>query len=145
MIPSTSISVPDSDIPHDPGDRLLRWVPRLIFATATVHTVYAFAAMPGAWGDIARAGVVNGIGGDPERESALWFFYAGIGLYAIGSYARHAARTQGRIPWQVAAYQLGIGSTMAVLQPASGAWLVLLGGALSLAALRRRTTSRMSR
>lgn len=100
---------------HQEPTRLTQLVPWLIYATATIHSVFAFVAMPEPWLAIARDGFVNAIEGDAERESVLWFFYAGIGFYTIGTYARHVARLTGRIPWQVPAYLLGIGGTMAVV------------------------------
>ncbi|MGK5555416.1 DUF6463 family protein [Actinomadura kijaniata] len=117
-----------------------RWTPRLIIAIAAVHTGYAFATRPGVWADIARAGVVAGIDGVPEREAALWFVYAGIGFLALGTLAARSVRATGRVPRQVAVYLLVIGGTMIVVEPASGGWLVLAAGLL--AAWSRRTPHR---
>ncbi|MFB4315317.1 DUF6463 family protein [Actinomadura sp. 21ATH] len=120
---------------------ITRWTPWGIIATACVHTVYAFATMPGAWGDIARAGIVDGVQGDAEREVALWFLYSGIGFLAIGTFALKEVRATGRVPLQTALYLLAVGGTMAVVMPASGGWLVLLLGLLALAAHRRGGTA----
>ncbi|KAB2352671.1 DUF6463 family protein [Actinomadura rudentiformis] len=111
-------------------------IPWLIIGIAIIHTVYAFVALAGTWGDIVQDGVVNSVSGDPEREAALWFFYAGIGFMAIGTFAHRAIRTTGRLPLQVGVYLLLIGGTMVVIQPASGGFLVLVAGLLALAAAR---------
>ncbi|MEW2352277.1 DUF6463 family protein [Spirillospora sp. NPDC029432] len=116
---------------------ITRWTPWGIIALACVHTVYAFATMPGAWGDIARAGVLDGIQGDAEREVALWFLYSGVGFMAIGTFALKEVRATGRVPLQAALYLLAVGGTMSAVMPASGGWLVLLLGLLALAARRR--------
>ncbi|MFI0449904.1 DUF6463 family protein [Actinomadura sp. 6N118] len=111
-------------------------IPWLIIGIAILHTVYAFVALAGTWGDIFQDGVFNAVSGDPEREAALWFFYAGIGFMAIGTFAYRAIHTTGRLPLQVGVYLLLIGGTMVVIMPASGGILVLVAGALSLAAAR---------
>jgi hypothetical protein len=120
---------------------LTRFIPWGIIATAAIHTVYAFAMMPGPWADIARAGVLNGIEGDAERQAALWFFYAGMGFLALGTFALKQVRATGRLPRQVAFYLLGIGGSMVVVEPASGGWLVLALGLLSLEARRREAAT----
>ncbi|RFS81235.1 hypothetical protein D0T12_33225 [Actinomadura spongiicola] len=107
---------------------LTPWVPRAIFFIALIHTLYAFATMTDAWGDVLDAGLVDGIDGVPERESALWFFYAGVGFFALGSFARHAIRTTGTLPASVSIYLVFIGATMAVIDPLSGGVLVLACG-----------------
>ena len=98
-----------------------------------------FVALAGTWGDIVQDGVVNSVSGEPEREAALWFFYAGIGFMAIGTFAYRAIHTTGRLPLQVGVYLLLIGGTMAVIQPVSGGILVLIAGAMALAAARLST------
>lgn len=126
---------PQSFVRHSSG--LAHWIPWLIYGIATIHTVFAFVAMPEPWLDIAREGFVNTVEPDAERESVLWFFYAGIGFFAIGSYARQAARLTGRIPWQIPAYLLGIGGTMVILEPVSGGWLLLVVVVLAVIASRK--------
>ncbi|GAA1574731.1 hypothetical protein GCM10009678_66790 [Actinomadura kijaniata] len=117
-----------------------RWTPRLIIAIAVIHTVFAFVVKSDVWADIARAGVVAGIDGVPEREAALWFVYAGIGFLALGTLAARSVRATGRVPRQVAVYLVVIGGTMIVVDPASGGWLVLAAGLL--AAWSRRAPHR---
>ncbi|REE99132.1 DUF6463 family protein [Thermomonospora umbrina] len=114
-----------------------RWLPRLTIACAVVHTVYAFAVMPGTWGDIVRAGVFDGIEGDPEREAALWFLFAGIGFFAIGTLTQVVLRSTGRVPLQIAGYLLLLGVPMSIVEPASGGWLLMGLGVLALVAHRR--------
>ncbi|MBO2447525.1 hypothetical protein J4573_10535 [Actinomadura barringtoniae] len=120
---------------------LTRWLPWGIIAISIVHTLYAFTMMPGAWGGIARAGVLNGIEGDADREAALWFFYAGMGFLAIGTLALKHVRATGGLPRQVAFYLLGIGGSMVVIEPASGGWAVVVLGLLALEARRRETAT----
>ncbi|MFI0356930.1 DUF6463 family protein [Actinomadura sp. 9N407] len=119
-----------------PMNRMARWIPWGIIATAFIHTVYAFVTMSGAWGDIVDAGVFNGIEKDAEREAAVWFFYAGIGLLGFGTFALKEVRATGRIPLQIALYLVGIGGTMVVVLPDSGGWMLLVLGALTLVSRR---------
>ncbi|HEX2316168.1 MAG TPA: DUF6463 family protein [Thermomonospora sp.] len=114
-----------------------RWLPRLIVGLAVIHTVYAFAMMPDAWGDIVEAGVLNGVEGDAERESALWFFFAGIGFFAVGTLTQWALRTTGRVPRQIGVYLLLLGVPMVIVEPASGGWALIAVGVLALVAARR--------
>ncbi|WP_119729314.1 DUF6463 family protein [Thermomonospora amylolytica] len=115
----------------------VRWLPRLIIGLAVVHTVYAFAVMPGVWGDILRAGVFDSTEGDAEREATLWFFFAGIGFFAVGTLTRWALRTTGRVPRQIGGYLLLLGVPMSIIQPASGGWALIAVGVLALIAARR--------
>ncbi|GAA2595283.1 DUF6463 family protein [Actinomadura fulvescens] len=123
------MSSPDRSVPRPT-------VPWLIIGIAMIHTVYAFVTMAGTWGDIVQDGIVDSIGGDPERESALWFLYAGVGFMAIGTFAYRALRTTGRLPLQVGVYLILVGGTMAVIDPVSGGPLVLGTGILALATAR---------
>lgn len=120
-------------------NRLARWVPRLIIATAVLHLVWAFA-QPNAWGEIARDGFFMALAdmnapGYWPREGSVWFLACGPALLAIGTLARHAVRTTGRLPAQVGWYMLALGVPLCVLYfPVTGSWVLPVIGVLGLVA-----------
>jgi hypothetical protein len=111
------------------------WVPRLLFATAVMHGAIA-AAAPNGWGDIARAGFFNTLDGHDDRQLALYFGILALPLAMAATMVKWMLRTTGRLPAQVGWWLIAIGSPIAVLQPLSGAWLLLGIGWLALAASR---------
>ncbi|MFE6049913.1 DUF6463 family protein [Kitasatospora sp. NPDC056446] len=112
------------------------WVPRLLLATAALHVAVA-AAVPNAWGAIARAGFFDVLGGHDDRQLALYFGILALPLAMAGTTARWMLRTTGRIPAQLGWWLIAMGAPIAVLDPVSGAWLLLGIGWLAVAAGRR--------
>ncbi|WP_433323346.1 DUF6463 family protein [Spirillospora sp. CA-294931] len=112
-----------------------RWIPRLILAVTAVHFGYGFL-VESSLGGIASDGFVNAVGDDAEREGWMWFMLAGAGLAAIGFQARRAVLDHGRVPLGTGFWMLGIGVPLAVLQPASGSWLLIALGVAALVAAR---------
>jgi hypothetical protein len=108
-------------------------VPRLIIGVAIVHIAFGLA-FETPLGDIADAGVVDGIGTDPERESSLWFALTGLAWLGLGELARWTVRETGRIPARLGGWILGTGVLLTLLMPASGGWLVIAIGLLALRA-----------
>ncbi|WP_433323610.1 DUF6463 family protein [Spirillospora sp. CA-294931] len=121
---------------------LTRWIPRILFFIAAVHTVYGLTSKAGAWGDIADAGVWNGVGGVAERESAEWFFYAGMGFFIAGAFGLRSAQTTGSLPRELGWFLLFTGVTMSVIDPASGGWLLAALGVLTHVSIRQGTPGR---
>lgn len=79
---------------------------------------------------MARAGVLNSLEAQPERDGALWYFVAGGFLITAGATVRWSLRRAGRAPaplgWGLAVIALvGV-----VVAPLSGFWLVLVEGVL---------------
>ncbi|WP_406860648.1 DUF6463 family protein [Streptomyces sp. HUAS MG47] len=122
---------------------LARWVPRLIIGIALLHFVYGLVAQPHAWGAIARDGVLRSVVDTGARdhflrEFSVWWMISGVALLAMGTLARHAVRTTGRLPAQVGWYLVAVGIPLCVLYfPVTGGWPVLAVGVLGLVAARR--------
>ncbi|MFG2328351.1 DUF6463 family protein [Streptomyces sp. NPDC048604] len=122
---------------------LARRVPRLIIAVALLHFVWGLVAQPHAWGAIGRDGVLRSVVDTDARdhflrEFSVWWMVSGVALLAIGTLARHAVRTTGRLPAQVGWYLVAVGVPLCVLYfPVTGGWPVLATGLLGLAAARR--------
>ncbi|MFD3678416.1 DUF6463 family protein [Streptomyces sp. NPDC058613] len=120
--------------------RLSRLVPRLIIATAVLHFVYAVAA-PNNWLPMLRDGLFDTVRGQSdviaaERHGDLWFLITGIGLLALGTMSQQTVRQVGRLPVQVGSYLLAIGTIAFVVEPVSGAVLVIALGVLAAIAAR---------
>jgi hypothetical protein len=112
------------------------WVPRLLLGTAALHVAVA-AAAPNAWGSIARAGFFDVLDGHDDRELALYFGILALPLAMAGTMVRWMLRTTGRLPAQVGWWLIAMGAPIAVLQPVSGAWLLLGIGWLAVVASRQ--------
>ncbi len=125
----------------------IRWVPRLITATAIIHLILGVITL-GASNNlrgIVGDGIVNAIGTDSEREAWVWYMVAGAGLLALGEGARWSARETGRVPARLGAWLLAIAVPLIVLTPASGGWLVAAVGGFALRAALHTDPSRPAR
>ncbi|PJK18369.1 DUF6463 family protein [Mycolicibacterium goodii] len=126
---------------------LATWVPRLIFATATIHCIYGLV-QPNQWGDIVRDGVVASVvdAGSPDyfaRDASVWFMTCGIALLAIGALTQFAVTQTGSIPASVGWFLVAIGIPLSLIYfPVSGGWLVLAVGVIALLAARQSTRTR---
>lgn len=112
---------------------LTRWVPRLIIGTAILHIVFGLVVGT-PFSEISDAGIIDSVGDDAERESALWFHLAGLAWLALGELARWTVRETGRIPARLGGWLLGTGVTLTLFMPASGGWLLAALGVLALVA-----------
>ncbi|GAA2354996.1 DUF6463 family protein [Nonomuraea africana] len=124
---------------------LNRWVPWLAIGAAALHFVVAFTLAD--WSGIAGDGFVNAVGDEAvpdnaERMATLWFFMAGIGFLAFGTFARWAVEATGRMPGQIGGYLLLAGVPMAIMQPVSGGVLLTVIGILALIAARHSPSPR---
>jgi hypothetical protein len=122
---------------------LARWIPRLIIVTALLHFVWAFA-QPNDWAGIAADGFLR-TSVDPdapdyfEREASIWFLACGVTLLALGTLARAALRSTGRVPAQIGWYLLGLGIPLCVIYfPVTGSWALPVIGVLTLVAAREK-------
>ncbi|WP_454195833.1 DUF6463 family protein [Nocardia sp. Marseille-Q1738] len=118
------------------------WVPRLIFATAAIHFVWAFV-QPNDWAGIAGEGfwATAADVDDPDyfaRDASVWFMMCGIALLSIGTLTRDALAATGRVPAHVGWYMIAIGIPLtAIYFPVTGGWLILAIGAVAMGAARR--------
>ncbi|GAA3465465.1 DUF6463 family protein [Nonomuraea roseola] len=122
-----------------PQTGLNRWVPRLAIAAAALHFIVAFTVAD--WRGIVGNGFVNTVGDaavpdNDVRMSTLWFFMAGMGFLAFGTFARWAVKRTGRMPAQIGGYLLAAGVPMTIIQPVSGGVLLTAIGVLALRAAR---------
>ncbi|WP_275406028.1 MULTISPECIES: DUF6463 family protein [unclassified Streptomyces] len=116
--------------------RLARWVPRLILAGAIVHMVGA--AANSRWRGIFSDGLWNTVGaGNDTRVATLWFMIGGIALFGPGILTRTSVMRTGKVPVETGWILLGLGIPIALLEPASGAWLLIAIGVLALVTARQ--------
>jgi hypothetical protein len=114
---------------------LSRLVPWLVSGVAVLHVVVGFV-VPNPLGGMVEDGLIGSVGDDAGRSLMLWYLVAGLGLLALGELARWAVRETGRLPARLGWWLLGISVPVIVLMPASGGWLILVLGVLSLVAAR---------
>lgn len=93
---------------------------------------------------IHRAGYLDTIGRDPERNAALWYLTTGALLVVLGQHARSTQERTGELPRSLGWGLLAISGPGVVLLPASGFWLVLGQGLLVLSGARRKPGVRLS-
>ncbi|WP_281259492.1 DUF6463 family protein [Streptomyces glaucescens] len=71
------------------------------------------------------------------REASIWFLACGVTLLALGTLARAALRSTGRVPAQIGWYLLGLGVPLCVIYfPVTGSWALPVIGVLTLVAAR---------
>ncbi|SEE66574.1 DUF6463 family protein [Ruania alba] len=106
--------------------RLDAWIPHLTLATAALHLLLGVVNALPQWRGIIGDGVWDSVPPqDDSRSSALWFMVSGVGLAGMGLLARRLVRTTGRIPPELGWLLLAGGVPVAVMQPASGGWLLI--------------------
>jgi Family of unknown function (DUF6463) len=116
-----------------------RWIPRAMLGGAALHIAIGLADPRTR--ELVAAGLVGALDGDPGREASLWFLALGLAFAALGELARWSVRTTGRLPTRLGEWLVGIGAPIAVVEPASGGWLVLGLGGWAMWAVRRTARS----
>jgi hypothetical protein len=116
-----------------------RWIPRAMLGGAALHIAIGLADPRTR--ELVAAGLVGALGGDPGREASLWFLALGLAFAALGELARWLVRTTGRLPTRLGEWLVGIGALIAVVEPASGGWLVLGIGVWAMWAVRSKTAA----
>jgi hypothetical protein len=77
-------------------------------------------------------GLVDAVGGDRTRESAVWYATTGLLVVALGDAARTGRRRTGRLPTRFGGWVLTAGALITATMPASPGWLVMAVGATAL-------------
>jgi hypothetical protein len=116
-----------------------RWIPRVALAGAALHIAIGLADPRTR--ELVDVGPVGALDGDPGREAILWFLALGLAFAALGELARWSVRATGRLPTRLGEWLVGIGALIAVVEPASGGWLVLGIGLWAMWAVRRTARS----
>jgi len=112
--------------------RLWRWTGYIMIAIGVLHTTIFLAAGHSEVAAMVRDGLVSTVGTDRSRM-AVWYGGAllGVCMVLIGVAVQSLIRQTGRpapvgLGWALAA----VGAVGALLDPVSGAWLVLACGLL---------------
>ena len=113
-----------------------RWIPRSLAVIGAAHLGVAAVEYRRPLGAMASAGVVNSVGGDAERDAAVWFTLGGVAMLTLAEVARWGVRETGRVPRRLGAGLVALGAPLVVVMPASGGWALLGAGAATLAAAR---------
>lgn len=117
-----------------PSRRSVRLLPELLMAIGAVH-VAATPLLQKGLRPLLADGVLNAVGDDPARESAVWYTVAGLACVGLGDAARTALRDSGELPPRFGTWVLVTGAVIAATMPVSPGWAVMAIGALS---MRRR-------
>ena len=113
------------------------WV---VTATGVLHLGLGAVAFWEPLTAMAAAGVWNSLGGEADRQAALWYAVGGGSLLSTGLSARWAVMRTGLLPPPLGWGLVAIAIVGAVVAPRSGFWLVLVEG-VALAAFARRLTA----
>jgi hypothetical protein len=114
-----------------------RFIGPAIFAIGFLHIVYVFATMSGPIAAIVRAGVLDGVGANIDREAAFWSFWFGVLLATVG-YLIHWIAAHGETVPPLAAWVLiGLGLGGGLLMPVGPFWIAIPLGLLLLIQPRR--------
>lgn len=132
---------PESREPRPGGLRL--WVPRLILAAAAVHMTVGLTVSSSHWSGIVTDGLWNTVRVDDDaRMTALWFMMSGVAFAGLGLLARRSVITTGAVPPDTGWILLALGIPMALLEPVSGGWSLIVIGVLAVLASRRDSLGR---
>ena len=126
----------------EPASRVARRMPELLIGIGVVHVAATPFLQPGLR-PLVSDGVLNAVGDDPSRESAVWFAVTGLACIGLGDVARTAVREDGELPRRFGAWVLATGAVISATMPVSPGWLVMgIGAAALLPGSSRQTVSR---
>jgi len=117
------------------------WIGKTIMAIGVLHTLVGIFAFRARLGDLAREGLVNTIGRSEERQFTFWFLICGIVLTILGAAVNWVERTGLPFPRFLGWAVFLVASTVVVVMPVSGAWLLLVP---AVGAIHRSSVSRRS-
>lgn len=119
---------------------LSRYSGSLMIATGVVHTVYGVRAFTKPLAAIHKAGYLNAVDPDRDRQLAFWFLLSGASMMVTGQLARWAHRETGDLPAALGWNMLVMSGVGVVLMPASGFWLFIPQALIVLSASRGKVT-----
>ena len=114
----------------------------LQMAISVLHLVVGAVQFRKPLAAIARAGVVDAVDRDPDRQLAAWFMLFGASNLAGGQVTRWAERQTGTLPASSGWTMLALAATGAALMPRSGFWIVIPQALLALGVARRGAARR---
>ncbi len=102
------------------------WIGKSVLFIAALHTVFGFAAFSTALSEMLRAGFLNSVNGQPEREWAFWFIACGATWFLLG-WLIHVMEKRELTPPQAFGFvTLGLVAISVAIMPASGFWLAFI-------------------
>lgn len=116
---------------------MCRYVGELLIGIGILHTLTGILGFRPTFAAIARDGVFDTIGGDVERQAALWFTLAGLMLVVLGLFMRWTLRRTGSLPRSLGWGVLSIAVIGIVLMPRSGFWSLVPVGLLAIVSAER--------
>jgi len=102
-----------------------RWIGRWIMGVGVVHTMFGLFFMRDTWSELIDAGLFNTVNGQPEREFAFWFLFAGLVTILFGRMVDELEK-RGEAPPRFVAWFLAVLVVFAlIVMPISGGWLLV--------------------
>ncbi len=104
------------------------WIGKALIGIGVAHSIGGFAWFWPILGVLVDEGLFNTIvvNGNPEREAAFWFLFAGFALMFIGSLVDRLERLDEGIPLFVGWGFAVLTVLGAMIMPASGFWLLII-------------------
>ncbi len=115
------------------------WTGRCLAGIGVLHVAVGVALFHRTLAVLVREGLFATVNGQPEREAAFWFTFAGLAVVLVGALVDAIERSGADVPRFAGWALLGAAALGCFVMPASGFWLVLVP-ALGLLARRRRLT-----
>lgn len=125
------------DVVSEPVPSSVSRLPTLLFAIGAVHVAATPLLQPGLRPLLADR-VLDAVGDDPARESAVWYAVTGLACVALGDVVRSSLRSSGELPPRFGGWVLTIGGVIAATRPVSPGWLVMGIGAVAMRRTRRK-------
>lgn len=101
-------------------------------AIGGLHTALGLGAFADVWGNLAKAGLLNSIGGSHERsvdnllnQATLWFTYSGLLMGTTGLAIYHLEQETDELPLSISLSLVAAALGVVVFIPESGGWLLL--------------------
>lgn len=98
----------------------------LLIATGILHNVVGFIMGWDVLVAIAKAGFINSVGEQMDRNAIFWFLFSGFMIMLLGKFMQTWIDTYKKpVPAYLSYYLLLLSSIGCIFMPISGFWLVL--------------------
>ena len=102
------------------------WIGKAIIIIGIIHNVFGFVVFRSTLFELFSAGLFNTVNGQPVREIAFWFIFAGFFAILFGLLVDWVERKGLELPKFLGWSLLALTLMTVTIMPVSGGWLMFI-------------------
>jgi hypothetical protein len=102
------------------------WIGKSVIGIGIIHSLFGVVVFRGVFGGIFSEGLFNTVNGQPVREQAFWFLFAGFAWLILGALTDWLERSGHPFPGFFAWALLVMTALGVIIMPISGIWLFFI-------------------